>query len=86
MTTTLAHRRPVVQPVIVQVNIDISLLFWPLFALAWLGWLGLGRLGRWLRGCGNWWVAAGVVARRRFRRWVRSWKIGLIYSPVLGMG
>jgi hypothetical protein len=42
----LAHRAPTLQPVIVQINVDISLVFWPLFALAWLGWLGLAGVGR----------------------------------------
>lgn len=85
--TALTHRsqfRPVV--VSVTVRLDISLIFWPLFALAWLGWLSLGRLGRWVGRCAGWWSAAGTVAKRRFRRWVNGWKIGLIYSPVYGIG
>lgn len=100
--TTLTHRRPF-QPVVVNVTITIRLdrLFWLLYAVAWLAWLPFDwlrtrpvtGLGRWLRGCAEWWAAAGVVARRRWRRWVRqnerrfAWSFsGLLYGPVLGVG
>jgi hypothetical protein len=78
MTTTLSHRAQLA-PVIVSVTIrlDIGLLFWPVFALAWLIWLNVGKLGRWLRGCREWWSAAGRVAKRRWQRWVDSWKADL---------
>lgn len=81
-TRTLTHttptprgRRPVV--VSVTIRLDIGLLFWPLFAVAWLAWLGVARLGRWLRNCREWWEAAGAVAKRRWKRWLDSWKADL---------
>ena len=93
MTTTLTHSRPVLQPVIIQINLDITALFWPLFALCWLLWLLLGRVGRFL---GRLWEigrAIVVVSGRRLRRWLRGnerrveWAIsGLMYGPVLGVG
>ena len=93
MTTTLAHRAPLIRPVIIQINIDITALFWPLFALCWLGWIAVGRVGRFL---GRLWEigrAIVVVSGRRLRRWLRGnerrveWAIsGLMYGPVLGVG
>jgi hypothetical protein len=88
--TALAHRTQLA-PVVVSVTIrlDIGPLFWPLFALVWLAWLGVARLGKWLTGCREWWTAAGVVAKRRFRRWVDSWKadldlMGLAVGELMG--
>lgn len=93
--TTLTHSRQQFQPVVVNVTITIRLdaIFWLAYALAWLVWLPVAGLGRWLRGCAEWWTAAGVVARRRWRRWMRNnerrfaWSFsGLLYGPVLGVG
>lgn len=94
--TTLTHTAPLAPVVIsVTIRLDIGSLFWPLFAAVWLAWLGLARLGKWLGDCREWWAAAGTVAKRRFRRWVESWKAdldlmglavsGLIYGPVWGV-
>jgi hypothetical protein len=105
MITTLAHRAPVgcpepvegrsrrVRPVIVQINIDISMLFWPLYALLWLGWLALVNAGRFIRRLWEIVRAVVVVSGRRLGRWLRGnlrrleWAIsGLLWGPVLGVG
>ena len=93
MTTTLAHRAPATRPVIVQINVDISPLFWPLYALLWLGWLGLARLGGIARRAYEIVRAVIVVSGRPFRRWLRQterrieWAFsGLVYGPCLGVG
>ena len=82
----LTHTTPLTRPVVVSVTVrlDIGLLFWPLLAVVWLVWLGIARLGKWLRNCREWWAAAGTVARRRWRRWVDSWKadLGLMAEAV----
>ena len=93
MIVALAHRAPIVRPVIIQINVDISLLFWPLFALCWLLWLFLRRVGRFL---GRLWEigrANVVVSGRRLRRWLRgnerrfAWQYSRwVYGPVLGVG
>lgn len=67
--TTLAHSAQFTRPIIVTfpvkldidftVNLDVTLLFWPLFALVWLAWLMLTGLGRRVRAWGSW--RAGVV-------------------------
>ena len=91
--TTLTHTRPALQPVIVQINVDISLVFWPLFALAWLGWRGLARLGRIARRVYEIIRAVIVVSGRRFIRRLKGnlrlleWQLsGLLYGPVMGVG
>ena len=98
LTTTLTHRAPaapLVRPLVVrmEINIDFSLLFWPLYALLWLGWLGLGRAGKWTRRLYEIARAVIVVSGRRFRRWLRQterrvmWGFsGLVYGPCLGVG
>jgi len=93
MTTTLAHGAPIVRPVIIQINVDITAVFWPLFALCWLGWIAVGRVGRFL---GRLWEigrAIVVVSGRRLRRWLRgserrfAWQYSRwVYGPVLGVG
>jgi hypothetical protein len=91
--TTLAHSRPALTPVIVQVNLDISALFWPLFALCWLGWLAFQGLQRALSRLWELGRAIAVVSARRIRRWLRgnqqrfAWQLsGLMWGPVLGCG
>jgi hypothetical protein len=98
---TLTHRvsasplgtHSVLKPVIIQINIDVSLLFWPLYALLWLSWLALVGVGRTIRRIGEIIRAVVVVAGRRFRRWLRGnqqrieWYFsGLIWGPVMGVG
>jgi hypothetical protein len=90
---TLTHSRPLTRPVIIQINLDVSLLFWPLYALLWLGWLALRSVGRTIRRMYEIARAVVVVIGRRFRRWLRGnqqrieWVIsGLVYGPVMGVG
>jgi hypothetical protein len=68
----LTHRAPVVRPVIIQVNIDITALFWPLFAAVWLGWLAMRRVVRLGRRLYEIIRAVAVVSGRRLRRWLRG--------------
>jgi hypothetical protein len=98
---TLTHRvsaspletHSVLRPVIVQINLDVSLLFWPLYALLWLGWLALRSVGRTIRRLYEIARAIIVVSGRRVRRWLRrneqriEWVFsGLVYGPMMGVG
>lgn len=92
--TTLAHRRPALTPVIVQINIDLTAPFWALYAAVWLGWLAIASLGRFIRRfLYEYPRAVVVVSGRRLRRWLRGnlrqfeWQLsGLIWGPVMGVG
>jgi hypothetical protein len=90
---TLTHSRPLTRPVIIQINLDVSLLFWPLYALLWLSWLALRSVGRTIRRMYEIARAIIVVSGRRFKRWLRGseqrieWYFsGLIWGPVIGVG
>lgn len=99
----LTHSQPAqTRPVVVQINIDVSLLFWPLYALLWLGWLTVRGVGRFIRKfLYEYPRAVIVVSGRRLRRavlnplkgWLRgserrcAWMIsGLLWGPVMGVG
>jgi hypothetical protein len=90
---TLTHSRPLTRPVIIQINLDVSLLFWPLYALLWLSWLALVGVGRTIRRIYEIARAVVVVAGRRLKRWLQgseqrcAWVFsGLVYGPVVGVG
>jgi hypothetical protein len=91
-TRALAHRVPTVAvSFTVTVNADKTLLF--VAGLAWLAWLHLARLGRFIGGVWSWLGAAGRVIRRRWSNWKREmarrieWQFyGLVYGPVMGVG
>lgn len=85
----LQHRQaPLSRPVVISVTINIHLdwLFWLVFAAAWLLWLTVGRVGRFLRRYTiEYPRAIVVVAWRRLWRAIRRseqrfvWEFG--YAP-----
>lgn len=94
MTTTLTHTRPALTPVVIQINVDITAPFWLAWAVCWLGWLAVGRVGRFIRKfLYEYPRAVVVVSGRRLRRWLRGnlrlfeWTVsGLWVWPCMGVG
>lgn len=93
----LQHRQaPLSRPVVISVTVNIHLdrLFWLMFAAAWLLWLTVGRVGRFLRRYTiEYPRAIVVVAWRRLvraaRRFEQRFTLGfsnLAYGPVIGVG